>query len=181
MVKKKVADFNSFVCFDFETTGLSAESRIIEIGAVKVKDGYMVSRYSSLVDPGVMIDPMITNITGITNEMVAGKPTIDQLIPSFYEYTEGLTLVAHNAPFDCRFLERDALALGYHFDHDVFDTLSFARKVLPKQPTYKLTALTELFGISQHDAHRAWCDAEATARLYMYLKAKAQKEKNDEV
>ncbi len=170
MVKKKAADFNSFVCFDFETTGLSADSKIIEIGAVKVEDGYMVSRYSSLVDPKVMIEPMITSITGITNEMVAGKPTIEQLIPSFYEYTKGFTLVAHNAPFDCRFLERDAIAAGYHFDHDVFDTLSFARRVLPKQPTYKLNALTALFGIPLNDAHRAWCDAEATARLYMYLK-----------
>ncbi|MBQ3085610.1 MAG: 3'-5' exoribonuclease [Clostridia bacterium] len=181
MVKKKTADFNSFVCFDFETTGLSADSKVIEIGAVKVKDGYMVSRYSSLVDPGVVIDPMITTITGITNEMVEGKPTIEQLIPSFYEYTEGLTLVAHNAPFDCRFLERDSRAMGYCFDHDVFDTLSYARKVLPKLPSYKLTVLTELFGIPQNEAHRAWCDAEATARLYMHLKAKEKKENDDGV
>ena len=175
MVKKKTADFNSFVCFDFETTGLDRASKVIEIGAGKVKDGYMVARYSSLVDPGVEIEPMITKITGITNEMVEGRPTIDQLMPSFYEFTEGLTLVAHNASFDCRFLERDSLAAGYHFDHDVFDTLSFARKVMPGLPSYKLTVLTELLGIQQNEAHRAWCDAEATARLYMYLKMKAAK------
>ncbi len=172
MVKRKTADFNSFVCFDFETTGLSKEAKIIEIGAVKVKDGYLVSRYSSLVDPGVMLDPMITQITGITDEMLSGKPTIEQLIPSFYAFTENLPLVAHNAPFDCRFLERDALACGFHFDQDVFDTLSFARKVLPKQPSYKLGTLAALLGIPLNDAHRAWCDAEATARLYMHLKAK---------
>ncbi len=172
MVKRKTADFNSFVCFDFETTGLSKEAKIIEIGAVKVKDGYLVSRYSSLVDPGVMLDPMITQITGITDEMLIGKPTIEQLMPSFYAFAENLPLVAHNAPFDCRFLERDALACGFHFDQDVFDTLSFARKVLPKQPSYKLGTLTALLGIPLNDAHRAWCDAEATARLYMYLKAK---------
>ena len=172
MVKRKTADFNSFVCFDFETTGLSKEAKIIEIGAVKVKDGYLVSRYSSLVDPGVMLDPMITQITGITDEMLMGKPTIEQLMPSFYEFAENLPLVAHNAPFDCRFLERDALACGFHFDQDVFDTLSFARKVLPKQPSYKLGTLTALLGIPLNDAHRAWCDAEATARLYMCLKAK---------
>ncbi len=172
MIKKKEADFNSFVCFDFETTGLSKDSKIIEIGAVKVKDGYMVSRYSTLVDPCVAIDAMVTQITGITDEMVCGKPTIDQLIPSFYEFTEHLPLVAHNAPFDCRFLEREALAAGFHFDNDVFDTLSYARKVLPDLPSYKLGALTALLGIPLNDAHRAWCDAEATARLYMYLKAK---------
>lgn len=172
MVKKKNADFKSFVCFDFETTGLHREAKVIEIGAVKVKDGFMVARYSSLVDPGIEIDPMITSITGITNEMLEGKPTIEQLIPSFYDFTEGLVLVAHNASFDCRFLERDSLACGYHFDHEVFDTLCFARKVLPKLPSYKLNALAALLGIPLNDAHRAWCDAEATARLYMHLRAR---------
>jgi DNA polymerase III epsilon subunit-like protein len=139
-----------------------------------VKDGFLVSRYSSLVDPGIALDPMITQITGITDEMLVGKPTIEQLMPSFYEFTEKLPLVAHNAPFDCRFLERDSIACGFHFDQDVFDTLSFARRVLPKQPSYKLGVLTELLGIPLNDAHRAWCDAEATARLYMILKAKSE-------
>ena len=175
MVKRKTADFTSFVCFDFETTGLHKEARVIEIGAVKVKDGCLVSRYSSLVDPEVEIQPLITSITGITNEMVEGKPTIGQLIPSFFTFTEGLPLVAHNAPFDCRFLERDSEAAGYFFDHEVFDTLAFARKVLPKQPSYKLGDLTAWFGIPLNDAHRAWCDAEATARLYMYLRRYAMK------
>ena len=170
MVKKKTADFTSFVCFDFETTGLHKEAKVIEIGAVKVKDGCLVSRFSALVDPLEEILPLITSITGITNEMVAGKPTIDRLIPAFFEFTEGLPLVAHNAPFDCRFLERDSREAGYYFDHEVFDTLAYARRVLPKQPSYKLGELTVLFNIPLHDAHRAWCDAEATARLYMYLR-----------
>lgn len=174
MVKHKNADFDSFVCFDFETTGLGRDDKIIEIGAVKVKDGFMVARYSSLVDPCQPIDSMITKITGIDDEMVKGKPTIDQLIPSFYDFTEGLPLVAHNAPFDCRFLERDAKACGYYFDHEVFDTLRYAKKVLPELPCHKLVALTEMLGIEQRDAHRAWCDAEATARLYMYLKYKSE-------
>lgn len=79
-------------------------------------------------------------------------------------------MVAHNASFDCRFLCREAQAAGYTFNHEVFDTLTFARRVLPGLPSYKLTELTELLGISQSDAHRAWCDAEATARLYILLK-----------
>ena len=148
MIKKKIADFNSFVCFDFETTGLDRNAKIIEIGAVKVKDGYMVSRYSSLVDPGCVIEPLITNITGITNEMVQGKPKIEHLIPSFYEFTEGLPMVAHNAAFDCRFLERDAQACGYYFDNEVFDTLYFAKKVLPELPSHKLTVLTGLYSVT---------------------------------
>ena len=175
MVKRKTADFNSFICFDFETTGLAQNSRVIEIGAVKVRDGHLVSRYSSLVDPGIAIEPVITRITGINDEMVAGKPKVEELIPSFYAYTEGLPLVAHNAPFDCRFLERDALAAGYRFDHDVFDTLSFARRILPGLASYRLADLTAYLGIRHDQAHRAWCDAEAAARLYMILKAKQEK------
>ena len=174
MVKRKEADFNSFVCFDFETTGLGKNDKIIEIGAVKVIDGYMVSRYSSLVDPKVEIEPMITQITGITNEMVAGKPTIDELMPSFYEFTQGLPMIAHNAPFDCRFLERDSKACGFFFDNDVFDTLTFAKKVLPALPSYKLTALTQALGLDHSEAHRAWCDAECTARLYLFFKMKSE-------
>ena len=172
MIKRKTADFNSFVAFDFETTGLGAREKITEIGAVKVKDGYMVARFSSLTDPQKPIDPMITAITGITNEMVQGKPTAQQLMPSFYEFTEGLPLVAHNAAFDCRFLEREACAAGCFFDQEVFDTLYYAKRVLPGLSSYKLTVLCQLLGISQSDAHRAWCDAEAAARLYMYLRSK---------
>lgn len=175
MIKRKTADFNSFVAFDFETTGLGMHDKITEIGAVKVKDGYLVSRFSTLVDPGIPIDPMITKITGITNDMVAGKPAIEQLLPCFLDYTEGFPLVAHNAAFDCRFLEREAQVSGFFLDHEVFDTLQFARRVLPRMPSYKLTALSALLGIPQQDAHRAWCDAEACARLYMILRARAEK------
>lgn len=174
MIKKNEADFKSFVAFDFETTGLDATSKIIEIGAVKVRDGYMVSRYSSLVDPEIEIQPMITKITGIDNQMVAGMPTIEALIPSFYDFCEGLPLVAHNAHFDGRFLQREAEAAGYFFDNEIFDTLHFARRILPKQRSYKLGVLTKLLGIPLYNAHRAWCDAEACARLYMALKAKAE-------
>ncbi len=172
MIKRKTADFNSFVAFDFETTGLGANEKITEIGAVKVIDGYMVARYSSLADPQKPIDPMITGITGITDEMVAGKPTAEELMPSFYAFTEGLPLVAHNAAFDCRFLECAAQKAGCYFDQEVFDTLRYAKKILPELPTHKLTSLCALLGIRQSDAHRAWCDAEATARLYMILRAK---------
>lgn len=164
--------FRSFIAFDFETTGLSARSKVTEIGAVKVQDGFLVARFSSLVDPGVMIEPEITRLTGITNEMVAGQPKIEALLPLFLEFTQGLPLLAHNASFDCRFLNRDAADCGLVFDNPVFDTLRYAKRVLPGLPTYRLTALTELLQIPQQTAHRAWCDAEAAARLYMILLSK---------
>lgn len=84
MIKRKTADFNSFVAFDFETTGLGMHDKIIEIGAVKVKDGYLVSRFSTLVDPGIPIDPMITKITGITNDMVAENLQLSSCCPVFW-------------------------------------------------------------------------------------------------
>ena len=83
-------------------------------------------------------------------------------------------MVAHNAPFDCRFLQRESEAAGYFFDNEIFDTLSFARRVLPRQASYKLGDLTTLLGIPLNDAHRAWCDAEACAKLYMHLKYKSE-------
>ena len=159
MIRRKEPDFNSFVCFDFETTGLSRNDRIIEIGAVKVENGYLVSRYSSLVDPRRPISPLITQITGISDEMVRGKPGIEELLPSFYAYTQGYILMAHNAPFDCGFLTRAAEGTGYRFDQPVFDTLTFARRVLPNRVSYRLPDLTEDLKIPQETAHRAWCDA----------------------
>ena len=172
MVKKTTADFKSFVAFDFETTGLGADERITEIGAVKVIDGFMVARYSSLTDPQKPIDPRITKITGITNEMVAGKPTAEQLMPSFDAFTEGLPLVAHNASFDCRFLDQAAKRAGCYFDQEIFDTLLYAKRILPELSSHKLPSLCRLLGITQSSAHRAWCDAEAAARLYMILRSK---------
>lgn len=172
MFKLKNADFDSFVAFDFETTGLGNEEKITEIGAVKVVRGHLMSRYSTLVNPQKPISAQITAITGITNEMVKDAPTIEQLLPSFREYIGDLPMVAHNAAFDCRFLRCAAEPCGMFFDNGVFDTYYYAKRVLPGLPTYKLTYLTEVLKIPQEDAHRAWCDAEATARLYVYLKWK---------
>ncbi len=172
MFKIKDASFDSFVAFDFETTGLGSEEKITEIGAVKVERSHLISRYSSLVNPRKFISPQITAITGITNEMVQDAPTIEQLLPSFKEYVGALPMVAHNAAFDCRFLCREAEPNGIFFDNAVFDTLYYAKRIFPGLPTYKLTYLTNFLRIPQEDAHRAWCDAEATARLYVYLKWK---------
>ena len=162
--------FRSFVTLDFETTGLSGKTdRVTEIGAVKVRDGEIVQRFSSLVDPGRAIPHQVTVLTGITNQMVAGQPKIREILPVFLGFLGDLPLVAHNAPFDCQFLERDLLAMGRSIDNPVADTLRVARRVCPGLPSYKLGELTARFAIPLSDAHRAWCDAEATARLYLKL------------
>ncbi len=162
--------YRSFVCLDFETTGLSGQRDCVtEIGAVKIRDGEVVQRFSTLVNPGRPIPPRIVALTGISNDMVEDHPRIEELLPVFLGFLGDLPLVAHNAKFDCKFLERDLAAMGRNIENPVAATLQQARMKCPGLPSYKLGYLTQYFSIPLRDAHRAWCDAEATALLYLRL------------
>lgn len=162
--------YKSFVCLDFETTGLSgSRDQVTEIGAVKVIDGEVVQRFSTLVNPGRPIPPNVVALTGISNDMVEDHPRIHEVLPLFLGFLGELPLVCHNAKFDCKFLERDLLKMERIIENPVDDTLRLARIVCPGLPSYKLSYLTDYFSIPQQDAHRAWCDAEATALLYLQL------------
>ena len=166
--------FRSFVCLDFETTGFSGtKDQVTEIGAVKVLDGELAGRFTTLVNPGRPIPYRVVSLTGITNEMVADSPGIHEVLPVFLGFLGNLPLVAHNAKFDCKFLERDLLAQNREIENPVADTLLLARRLCPGLPSYKLGDLTEHFSIPLNTAHRAWCDAEATAKLYLHLQALA--------
>lgn len=162
--------YKSFVALDFETTGLSGtKDYVTEIGAVKVQNGTVVQRFSTLVNPGRPIPPRVVALTGISNDMVEDYPKIWEILPLFLDFLGDLPLVCHNAKFDCKFLERDLLEIGKVIENPVDDTLSLARMGAPGLGCYKLGFLTEHFQIPLSDAHRAWCDAEATARLYLKL------------
>jgi DNA polymerase-3 subunit alpha (Gram-positive type) len=162
--------YRSFVCLDFETTGLSGKTdRVTEIGAVKVQEGRVVQRFSTLVNPVRPIPPRVVALTGISNDMVEDHPGIHEILPIFLNFLGDLPLVAHNAKFDCKFLERDLAQMGRSIQNPVADTLTLAKQVCPGLPSYKLSFLTEHFSIPLRDAHRAWCDAEATAMLYLHL------------
>ena len=166
--------FRSFVCLDFETTGFSgAKDRVTEIGAVKVLDGELAGRFTTLVNPGRPIPWQVVNLTGITNDMVADSPMIHEVLPVFLGFLGDLPLVAHNAKFDCKFLERDLCALDRSIENPVADTMLLARRICPGLDSYKLSSLTKYFSIPLNTAHRAWCDAEATALLYLQLQAMA--------
>lgn len=108
-------------------------------------------------------------MTGISNDMVEDHPRIHEILPLFLGFLGDLPLVCHNAKFDCKFLERDLFKIGRTIENPVDDTLSLSRIGVPGLGCYKLGFLTDHFEIPLNDAHRAWCDAEATAKLYLKL------------
>ena len=159
-----------FVVFDLETSGAapSAGAAVTEIGAVKVLGGEIVGEFQSFVNPGHYLSDFITSLTGITDEMLAGAPTIDQVLPTFMSFlgaADKTVLVAHNAPFDMSFMKAAASAHSYQWpDYAVIDTARVARYVLDRDevPNCKLSTLAPFFGSPTSPNHRALDDARAT-------------------
>lgn len=166
--------FNHYVVLDIETTGLSPlkGARIIEIGAVRVVNGKITDTYQTFIDPQTKIYGTTTELTGITNEMVAGKPTIGQVLPEFHRYIGDAVVVCHNAKFDwTRFLLPGFKSVGLHLENQVVCTYEMFRKADPGRGKggYKLPVLCSLFGITIANYHRAIDDAEATAKVFIGL------------
>jgi DNA polymerase III epsilon subunit family exonuclease len=162
----------SFCIVDLETTGgAPGTSGITEIGAVRVESLCITERFTTLVDPGCPIPPHITSITGIDDSMVAGQPAIDSALPRFIAFARDDVLVAHNAPFDLRFLNYERLRLrdGY-FTQPWLDTLVLSRRLLNGLvPRHDLSTLAGWAGATVRPTHRALADAEATAHVLMAL------------
>ena len=145
----------SYVAFDIETTGLSPEhNEIIEIGALKVREGKVVDRFIRFIEPEAGIPPMITQLTGITNDMVEGAGNCGEVLPEFLEFCEQDTLIGHNVQFDFSFVKTKAKELGYTYDHMGVDTLKIAKVVHADLPSRKLGALCEYYHIENVAAHR---------------------------
>ncbi len=159
----------TFVIVDLETTGGSPRSSAItEVGAVKTRGGETVGEFQTLVDPGMPIPPMITSLTGITNDMVKGAPTIAQVLPSFLEFLGDAVLVAHNAPFDLGFLKAACRDQHYPWPgNTVVDTVTLARRATTSEeaPNKRLGTLSRVFGTSVSPNHRALDDARATSEI----------------
>ena len=163
----------SYVAFDIETTGLSPEhNEIIEIGALKVREGKVVDRFIRFIEPEAGIPPMITELTGITNEMVEGAGDCGEVLPEFLEFCEQDTLIGHNVQFDFSFVKTKAKELGYTYDHMGIDTLKIARKTLKGLESRGLEYLCNYYGIADENHHRAFNDAEVTSKLYNVLMEK---------
>ena len=151
------------VVFDFETTGLSAQSdRIIEFGAQKIVDFKVVDEFSSFVQVKDRLSPIVTQLTGITPGMLEGQPTIDEILPKFLEFIDGSLLIAHNASFDVSFLKAEAYRLGIDIEWSAFCSLKLARKFLPELESRSLDALAEHYGLTFEARHRSIGDVKVT-------------------
>lgn len=159
-----------YVCVDIETTGCQSKwNRIIEIGAVKVSNGNVVEKFSHLINPGIEIPKFITELTGITNEMVVDEADIGEVMPEFVRFTEGYVLLGHNLRFDYGFLKQNAANLNLPFEKEGIDTLKISRKVHQELDSRKLDYLCKYYGIKDENHHRAFNDADVTSQLYLLL------------
>jgi len=159
---------DTYIVFDIETTGFSAiKDKIIEIGAVKVKDGAIVEKFSTFVNPKRPIPFEITQLTSITDEMVLDAPDIETVLPEFLEFVGDGVLVAHNAGFDVGFIEQNCRYQEIEPDFVSVDTVALARVLLPTLSKYKLNIVAKALGISLENHHRAVDDAGATAEIFV--------------
>ena len=160
---------DDYVVFDIETTGFSAKNdKIIEIGAVKISNGKITDRFSTLINPKMPIPLKIEELTKINDAMVLNAPLVEEVLPKFYDFIEGAVLVAHNASFDVGFIREKFKLISKTINPCVIDTVEFARLLLPNLSRFKLDTVAKNLGISLENHHRAVDDAEATA--YIWLK-----------
>ena len=179
MTEIKDPDFDSFIAFDIEHTGTfgydkgDIDPEIIEIGAVKVNDGKIVEKFDELANPGRKIVPRVARLTHITDEMVADKPSVDEVIRKFREFAGDSILIGHNIKgCDIPHITRAAKRAGVSFENKFLDTKGLALSLRDEKgwKDVKLTTLSSYYGIVQNEAHRAWCDAETNAYIFLKLK-----------
>ncbi len=183
MEELKKPDFTSFVAFDIEHTGTygaargDAPAELTEIGAVKVENGVIVDRFSQIINPKRDIVGIIMAKTHITNEMVKDAPDVEEVIKDFKAFVGDSILLGHNIKgCDIPHITRAAKKAGISFGNRFFDTKDFANDYKNKFgfENIKLEYLAKEFGIEQTDAHRAWCDAEVNAQVYLELKKRVE-------
>ncbi len=167
---------DEFVVFDIETTGLSPVTcKITEIGAVKIKNGQVLERYNTFVNPECPIPEEIVKLTSITDEMVADARTIDAVLPEFLEFVGDRLLIAHNAGFDISFIRAAAKAQGIPFGNVYLDTLALSRYLNPELKSHKLDVLAKHYKLGDFHHHRACDDAEMLAAIFFGMAEQLKK------
>jgi len=159
---------DEYVVFDLETTGLNKETdKIIEIGAVKVKNGKITDRFSAFVNPKVPLSDKIIKLTGITDDMLNNQPDEDEVLPKFREFFGDSVLVAHNANFDVGFVRQWAKGKDIEINNSVLDTVELSKVLFPELSRYKLDTVAKHLGVSLENHHRAVDDAFCTAEIFV--------------
>ena len=158
-----------FICFDLETTGLSAQNdRITEIGAVRLHNGEITDRFDIFVDPERPIPEKITQLTSITNEMVAGAPKEAEALEQFFQFCgEDAVLVAHNASFDASFVRAALQRQGKPFENTYIDTVTMARSLLPDLKKATLDSVANYLKLKPFHHHRAEDDAAVLGDIFL--------------
>ncbi|MBR2080058.1 MAG: PolC-type DNA polymerase III [Oscillospiraceae bacterium] len=155
-----------YVAFDLETTGLSAQrDEITEIGAAIFRDGKVLAEYKQFINPGRPLSAKITELTGITDEMLRDAPTIDKVLPEFLAFCGDRPLAAHNAEFDIGFVRAACSRCGIAFEPTYVDSLPLSQALLPKLGKYKLNLVAKELGIPEFRHHRALDDALAVGYI----------------
>jgi len=175
--KTDVALDDEYVAFDLETTGLYARrDKIIEIGAVRMRNGAEIDRFQTFVDPGQTLERRTVDLTGITDDMLRGAPTLEEALPKFLEFVGNSVLVAHNADFDTTFIQHACKRLGLGYPFASVDTLTISQNLLPELNKFTLDTVAKYFGLEDFNHHRAGDDAlicgKIMAKLIPILKEK---------
>ena len=171
MIEELTLTKDTYVIFDLETTGLYPNSgdSIIEIGAVKLKDGKIIDRFDEFINPQRTLNEEIIKITGITNEMLKNKMSEKEGIEKFLEWIEDLPLVAHNAKFDMSFIESAVVKYNLNkINNIVIDTLGLSRYLESSERYHNLSTLVKRYNIDWNEEkhHRADYDSEGTALIF---------------
>ncbi len=170
--KKRNEYLRDYVIFDLETTGVYTETdEVVEISAIKVKNGEVVDEFSTLVNPQVHIPDEASEVNGITDKMVKDSPTFDVALNDFIAFAGDMVLVGHNiTKFDMKFICRDAIKyFGKTIGNDYIDTLTIARVFLPDLNSHTLVDLAYHYGIKTSGAHRALFDCRMNQQVFEHL------------
>lgn len=170
--KSQLELIDDYVVIDLETTGLDPTwDEIIEIGAVKISDGKIVNQYNTLVKPINEIDDFISELTGITNDMLLDAPAITEVLPGFIDFIENSIVIGHNVNFDINFIYDNCISANNSpFKNDFIDTMRLSRWIFKDFKNHKLTTLIDNFKIQRNIMHRALSDSIATYECYEYIK-----------
>lgn len=180
-----------YVVVDIETTGLDSRfCDIIEVAAIKYVNGMETNRFASLIQPPPVwglddnqyfVDDFITQLTGITNEMLSTAPVAADVIPQFLQFIGDSPLIGHNVHFDVNFLYDNALPLGLILKNDFINTVRIAKKVLPNLPHHRLSDISAALNLPPYRAHRAVADCETTNACYLAMRSRILETQTEDI